>query len=70
MGDTDVNTEVAAWAGINLECFCGTDGLHNVGVTTLGLCASKPRLQTVNIQGLRFISFATAWSIAPGHGGA
>jgi hypothetical protein len=44
VGDPDVDTEIAARAGVNLERFSRTDGLHNIGIAALGLGPTKPSL--------------------------
>ena len=70
MGDPDVDAQVASRAGVHLLCFRRTNGLHNVGITTLGLRASKPSLQAIDIQRFWLFSLTTAWSITPRHGKA
>jgi hypothetical protein len=67
VGDPDVDTEVAARAGVHLDCFSSTDGLDNVGVAALGLGPAKPGFQAIDIQRLWVFTFTTAWSITPRH---
>jgi hypothetical protein len=67
VGDPNVDTEIAARAGIHLERFSRTDGLDNIGITALGLGSAKPSLQPIDIQRFWVFSLTTAWSITPRH---